>query len=175
MDSQMEILTKASGTSLQGSKLSPTSKIALALTAMAAHRRGEWDKTTLELTADRLSKENFEDVIDVIGLLGDSPRKSGEPSIPDTGTILALVRDISHPLGHLRSIVRKLCEIFGKECTETLLESYRQVAGHRTDADLDAAYRTILRDETLTRMPSTGRFLEACGVLREYRDGTRPE
>ena len=166
---------KPAGISTQGSQLPKDSQIALALTAMAANRRGEWDEKALEITTERLSRENFEDVMATLAVLGDTPRRDQEPSIPDTGTILLAVRAHSHPLRHLREIVSKLARNFGKTADEELLQLFQDVAGHRTDADLDVAYRTILRDENFKRMPTTGQFLDACGVLRVRRDGTKPE
>ncbi len=108
-----------------------------------------------------------------ISLISDTPRREGESAIPDTGMILLVARTISHPLRHLRELVIKIAKGYGRPVDEELLQAYQDAAGHRTDADLDAAYKTILKDETYTRMPTPGQFLAACGILRFYRDGRR--
>lgn len=164
---------RVTGISTPVSQLSNKSKIALALTTMALARRGEWGTAELELAAERLSRENFDDVIDGIAKISDTSRREGEAAIPDTGSLLLVIRSINHPLRHLREIVTKLAKGFGRAVDEELLQVYQDVAGHRTDADLDQAYATILRDETIKRMPTPGQFLEACGILRVRRDGSR--
>jgi hypothetical protein len=138
-------------------------------------RGGEYSQATLTAFSEGLSKEPFEDVIATIQKIAESPRRDRETACPDFGTLLVVIRSIRHPQRHLRGIVAKLARIFGVTADEELLGLYEEVAGHRTDEDMDQAYQNILRDETLKRMPTPGQFLERCGVPKVYRDGTRPE
>lgn len=108
-----------------------------------------------------------------IELIGNTPRAPYEPAFPEWGTLLIFVNDQSHPLKHLRQVIRKLAVNFGEQVTETMLENFQQIVGHRTDADIDIAAKSILRNENMTKMPTTGKFLAECGVLRVYRDGRK--
>ena len=155
--------------------LSNESRIVLALAEMAIKRGGEMSQIAQEIVAQRLSTENFDDVIRILSEIGDTPRREHEPVIPDTGTILLAVRSLKHPHRHLREIVTKLALIFGVTADEELLELYQQEAGHRTDEDLDKAFAAIRGDETLKKFPTPGAFRSACGIPKIYRDGSRPE
>jgi hypothetical protein len=127
------------------------------------------------IVTERLSRENFDSVIQAIAFIADTPRRDGETAIPDTGTILLAARTISHPLRHLREVVTKIAKGYGRPVDEELLQAYQDAAGHRTDADIDKAYKQILSWGTGRRMPTPAEFREACGTLRVYRDGSRPE
>ena len=155
--------------------LSNESRIVLALAEMAIKRGGEMSQIAQDIVAQRLSTENFDDVIRILSEIGDTPRREHEPVIPDTGTILLAVRSLKHPHRHLREIVTKLARIFGVTADEELLELYQQEAGHRTDEDLDKAFMSLRGDELLKRMPTPGAFLAACGIKKINRDGSRPE
>ena len=154
----------------QQQPLSNESRIVIALAQLAMMRGGEYSQTTLETFAAGLSKEPFDDVIATLQKIAESPRRDRETACPDFGTLLVAIRSIRHPQRHLRGIVAKLARIFGVTVDEELLSLYEEVAGHRTDEDMDQAYQNILRDETLKRMPTPGQFLERCGVLRKRRD-----
>ena len=157
-----------------GKPLPPSSQIALALTAMAIHRGGQWEETALAIVTERLSTEPFEDVIAVLKEFGDRPRQDKEPAIPNTGTIVQAVRALHHPHKHLRDVVTKLARIFHETADEEFLMLYQEEAGHRTDADLDKAYAAIRGDETLKKMCTPAQFRSACGIPKVYRDGSRP-
>lgn len=111
-------------------------------------------------------------VLQALQQIGRRERREGETSLPSLGMVLRVMGELAEPqhkLFHLRQIVRRLCAVFNQEPSEDLLKAFEDVAGHRTDSDLDAAYKAILRDETLKRMPTTGQFLQSCGTLRERR------
>jgi hypothetical protein len=161
------------GLSKPWKQLSTKSKIAVALTALALKRHGEWSKKALHLFAAELSKLPVDSVLAVIEQIGSHPRYTGDSALPDYGTLLTLIRDVDHPLRHLREAVRKIADNFECGLTEERLELYVMVAGHRTDEDIDTAVSSILRSKYVTKMPTTGQFLEACGILRRRRDGKR--
>lgn len=69
----------------------------------------------------------------------------------------------------------KIAKGYGRPVDEELLQAYQDAAGHRTDTDIDKAYKEILSNGTSRRMPTPSEFREACGILRVYRDGTRPQ
>ena len=73
----------------------------------------------------------------------------------------------------LGEILSSLAEVFRYPLTDRAERAYVHTVGHRTDKDLNDAYRTVLRD--FKRMPTPSELLEACGILRVRRDGTRPE
>lgn len=150
-------------------------KIGLALAEMAILRGGEWSEAALTVFSERLSREPVELVLPVLQEITESPRRAHETALPDLGTILGLIRDRTHPLAHLRGIVRKLALIFGRTADEELLVLYQEEAGHRTDADLDKGYAAIRGDGALKKMPTPAQFRAACGIPKVYRDGTRPE
>lgn len=153
-------------------------QIMAALTSMATKRDALTSASYLQEVAIELSRANSSLALRAVNELSRRERIPGETGLPSLGTILRVMRELdeaTHPLCHLRRIVRKLCVNFGEPCTEERLELFQEVAGHRTDADLDAAYREIVRDETIKRMPTAGVFLKACGLLRVRRDGTKPE
>jgi hypothetical protein len=159
----------------QFERLSPKEEIIAALGVLALRRNGEYDSKTLETFAAGLLTEPFEDVIATIQKIAESPRRERETACPDYGTLLVAIRSIRHPQRHLRGIVAKLARIFGVTVDEELLLLYEERAGHRTDQDMDTAYRVLSQDETLKRMPTPAMFLAACGIPKVYRDGTRPE
>jgi hypothetical protein len=140
-----------------------------ALSLMATLREGRASSEYLKAMAARLSKEPFEAVMDAIQGIACARRAQGESATPDLGTVLLAIHERTHPLGHLRTIVRKLALNFGETPTEELMKNFQEAAGHRVDADLDAACTALLRDNTLRRMPTTGQFLQACGICRERR------
>jgi len=119
--------------------------------------------------------EPLEDVLTVIQSIADAPRRDRETACPDFGTLLTAVRSVSHPQRHLRGIVVRLARIFGVTPDEDLFTLFEEVVGHRTDEDMDKAYKELSRDENLRRMPTPGRFLAECGVPKIYRDGSKPE
>lgn len=155
--------------------LSAKWQLVLALTEMAVMRGGEWSKEALKIYSAELLKENADDVFAALALLGRTARDPHEPAIPDMGTILKVAHSVNHPLRHLREIVTRLALVFDRPCDEDLLQVFQDAAGHRTDADLDNAYRHFTRSAFLSKMPTTGQFLEACGTLRVRRDGSKPE
>jgi len=169
------LVPSKAGTLQPGKPLPPTSQIAIALTALAAHRGGEWEKKALATVVDRLSTEPFDDVMAVLREIADRPRGERETAIPSTGAILLAIASRRHPLSHLRAIVAKLARIFGATADEELFGLYEERVGHRIDADMDAAYLALTSDPTLRKMPTPAQFLQACGIPRVYRDGSRPE
>lgn len=172
MEHGMELVRKQVGLTQPLSKLSNESKIALALSLMAMKRNGEWDPKTLEVFAAELSTLPFDDVMAAIQELANAT-SDREPSIPRFGDILVRVQDRAHPLRHLRALVREMAGNFGEKVTPAMLASFEGQCGHRTDADLDTAFRAVMRSDSLKRMPTTGQFLAACGTLIVRRDGTK--
>jgi hypothetical protein len=168
------LIPSRTGTSQLGKPLPPTSQIAMALTAMAANRGGEWNPASLAIVTETLSTEPLEDLLAVIKAIGLMPRRDHEPAIPNTGTIVQAVRALRHPHKHLREIVTKLARIFHETADEDFLMLYQEEAGHRTDADLDKAYKAIRGDDSLKKMPTPSQFRAQCGIPKVYRDGTRP-
>jgi len=77
----------------------------------------------------------------------------------------------------LGEILYSLAETLGPASRFTLtdraLDAYVLTVGHRTDEDLNRAYRVILRANRF--MPSPSEFLDACGIPKVYRDGSKPE
>lgn len=114
-------------------------------------------------------------VLRAIEAVGSSDRMPGETAVPTFGRILREIESQSHPHRHLRGLIRKLAAATGTVCTTELLEAYEDAAGHRTDEDQTRAYRELIRDGNLKRMPSPGAFLLSCGVPKLLRDGSRPE
>jgi len=172
---ESRLVRKQTGQLMQSEPLSPKQQIIVALGTLALMRGGEYSQATLTAFSEGLSKEPFEDVIATIQRISESPRRDRETACPDFGTLLVAIRSIRHPQRHLRGIVAKLARIFGVTADEELLSLYEERAGHRTDQDMDTAYRVLSQDETLKRMPTPAQFLAACGVPKIYRGGTRPE
>jgi hypothetical protein len=73
----------------------------------------------------------------------------------------------------LKDILLNLADVFKFEMTERAMSAYVLTVQHRTDEDLNRAYREVLRDSKF--MPKPSELLEACGILRVRRDGSRPE
>ena len=73
----------------------------------------------------------------------------------------------------LGEILLSLAEVFKYDMTDRALAAYTFTLQHRTDEDLNKAYRTALRE--LRFMPKPAELLEACGILRIRRDGTGPD
>ena len=71
----------------------------------------------------------------------------------------------------LSDILLSLGEVFRFNMTERAMAAYTLTVGHRTDRDLNKAYRQVLR--TAKFMPTPERLLEECGELKVRRDGTR--
>ena len=148
-----------------------------ALTATVVLREGQASKPYLHQMGLELSKENVSVVLAALEELGRTERAEGESAVPSLGRVLREVRrieNLSHPLAHLREIITKLARIFNVKADEDFLILYQEEAGHRTDADLDKAYKAIRGDDTLKKMPTPGQFRAQCGIPRIYRDGTRP-
>ena len=76
-------------------------------------------------------------------------------------------------LRSLPEILYGLAEVYKFNMTERALEAYMVTVGHRTDEDLNKAYKEILRQARY--MPTPAELLEQCGPLKLRRDGTRPE
>ena len=172
---ESRLVRKQTGQLMQSEPLSPKQQIIVALGTLALMRGGEYSQPTLTAFSEGLLTEPFEDVIATIQKIAESPRRDRETACPDFGTLLVAIRSIRHPQRHLRGIVAKLARIFGVTADEELLSLYEERAGHRTDQDMDTAYRVLSQDETLKKMPTPAQFLAACGVPKIYRDGTRPE
>ena len=172
---ESRLARKQTGQLMQSEPLSPKQQIIVALGTLALMRGGEYSQATLTAFSEGLLKEPFEDVIATIQKIAESPRRDRETACPDFGTLLVAIRSIRHPQRHLRGIVAKLARIFGVTVDEELLGLYEERVGHRTDQDMDTAYRVLSQDETLKKMPTPAMFLAACGVPKIYRDGTRPE
>jgi hypothetical protein len=158
----------------QHKPLSNESKIAIALGALALKRNGEYSAEQQDLYAAALSKEPFDDVIATIDAIAERPRRDHEAACPDLGSLLQAVRALHHPHKHLREVVTKLARIFHETADEDFLMLYQEEAGHRTDEDLDKAYKALRGDESLKRMCTPAQFRAACGIPKVYRDGTRP-
>ena len=149
--------------------------IAAALTRMAIFRNGEYSPMTLEAFSLGLSTEPLDDVLATLEAIGNSPRREYESACPDFGTLLLKVRALRHPLRHLREIVTRLARIYGVTVDEEMLLEYQEVAGHRTDEDLDKALAVLRGDETLKKMPRPAELRAACGIPKIYRNGKKPE
>lgn len=155
---------------------SPSQTLLMAVLAETAILRdAEASQGWLHSMTVRLSREDGKQVLEALKVIAEQERRQGEPSLPTLGMVLREMRRQSHPLKHLREIISKLAEGFGQEANEEMLTLYQDTAGHRTDEDLDRAYRVLREDENLRKMPSPGRFLAACGIPKVYRNGTRPE
>jgi len=150
-------------------------KIAAALAATAIYRGGEASETYLRMMSVRLSRERVESVLRALESIGNTEPAPGEPTLPSVPRILAEMRKQDHPHKHLRAIVTRLAKAFGKDVDEEFLMIYQDTAGHRTDEDLDRAYKTLRESDDLKYMPTSGQFLAACGIPRVYRDGRKPE
>ena len=70
-------------------------------------------------------------------------------------------------------ILYGLAEVFGFNMTVRARDAYIATVGHRTDEDLNRAYLSVLRDSRF--MPRPSDLLEACGIPKSYRDGSKPE
>ena len=77
----------------------------------------------------------------------------------------------------LGEILYSLAETLGPASRFTLtdraLDAYVLTVAHRTDEDLNRAYRAILRANRF--MPSPSELLDACGIPKSFRDGSKPE
>ncbi|HEV2174010.1 MAG TPA: hypothetical protein VGR71_10600 [Nitrospira sp.] len=76
----------------------------------------------------------------------------------------------------LGEILVSLADTLGRgqfTLTDPAITAYTVTLGHRTDEDLNKAYRTILRNSRF--MPSPAELLDACPVMKIRRDGSRPE
>lgn len=174
------IKAKATGQLQQSKPLSLTSRLALALGAMAMSRGADPNPKVLEIYAEKFSRlpmdESHEaDIFAVINEYGDAPQLDHEKAFPDYGTLLLLIQERSHPFRHLRELVRKLARNYGAVPDAAMFELFEQAAGHRTDEDLDKGYLDILKFAETHRMPTAQQFLRACGIPRVYRNGTKPE
>ncbi len=159
-----------------GNSLTPDQKlISAALTEAAIMRDAEASGAYLRVMATRLSTESVDIVLRAIRAVGEAERRQGEPGLPSLGRILAEIRRYDHPLALLRELVTRLARVHGRDVDEPLLEAYQDALGHRIDADIQAGYRVLMKDETLLKMPTPGRFLLECGPPRLFRDGSKPE
>lgn len=155
---------------------SPNQTLLMAVLAETAILRdAEASPAYLHSMTVRLSRENGKEVLSALKIIAERERHQGESALPTLGMVLKEMRRQSHPHKHLREIISKLAEGFGQEANEEMLTLYQDTAGHRTDEDLDRAYRVLREDENLRRMPSPGAFLAACGIPMVYRDGSKPE
>ena len=73
----------------------------------------------------------------------------------------------------LGDILHGLAEVFKFDMTERAENAYIATVGHRTDEDLNKAYLSVLR--TMRFMPRPADLLDACGIPKQFRDGSRPE
>ena len=73
----------------------------------------------------------------------------------------------------LGEIIYGLAEVFGFNMTDRARDAYIATVGHRTDEDLNRAYLHVLRESRF--MPRPSDLLDACGIPKVYRDGTRAE
>jgi len=73
----------------------------------------------------------------------------------------------------LGEILYGLAEVFGFNMTDRARDAYIATVGHRTDEDLNRAYLSVLRDSRF--MPRPSDLLEACGIPKSFRDGSKPE
>lgn len=170
------IKAKATGQLQQSKQPSLASRLVLALGAMAMSRGADPNPKVLEIYAEKLSlRFDQAEVFAAIEEYGDVPQLDHEKAFPDYGTLLLLIEERSHPLRHLRQIVRKLARNYGTVPDATIFSNFEQAAGHRTDEDLDKGFLDILKFSESSRMPTAQQFLRACGIPRIYRDGTKPE
>ena len=124
---------------------------------------------------ERLSTEPLEYVLKALQAIAETPRRKGEAGLPTLGMVLREIRKYTHPLSVLRELVSKLARAYGAEVDEEMLEVYCDVLGHRTDMDLQAGYKSILREESIKKMPTPQQYLSWCGIPKVFRDGSRPE
>ena len=73
----------------------------------------------------------------------------------------------------LAEILYGLADTFVFNMTDRVLDGYIRTVGHRTDEDLNRAYLKVLRE--CRYMPRPAELLEACGMPKSYRDGSKPE
>jgi hypothetical protein len=73
----------------------------------------------------------------------------------------------------LGEILLSLADVFRFHMTERAMNAYVLAIGYRTDADLNFAYKKLLR--TAIHMPKPSDILDACPVMTQRRDGSRPE
>ena len=73
----------------------------------------------------------------------------------------------------LGEILYGLAEVFGFAMTDRARDAYIATVGHRTDEDLNRAYLTVLRESRF--MPRPADLLDACGIPKSFRDGSKPE
>ena len=90
------------------------------------------------------------------------PHPTAKPSPEPTQRLLSL-----------GEIIYGLAEVFGFNMTDRARDAYIATVGHRTDEDLNRAYLSVLRDSRF--MPRPSDLLEACGIPKTYRDGSKPE
>ncbi|MDE2102772.1 MAG: hypothetical protein KGL39_36345 [Patescibacteria group bacterium] len=166
----------ANGPLMQSQKQPPTLQLVLALGAMALKRGADPIPKTLEIYAESMVRSfDLADCLAVIEQVADAPQGDREKAFPDYGTLKMLIEERHHPLRHLREIVRKMALNFGVRVTPEMLQNFEQFCGHRTDEDLDHALEQVMRSATITKMPTTGQFRDACGIMRVRRDGKQPQ
>lgn len=172
-------LTRQKPTQLQArsgtSYTAEQEQILKALAAAVIFRGASADESYLDPMTRRLSKERIDLVLDALKRIGEAEREEGEPALPSLGRILrgiGAVAERERPDAYLRSLVRKMASNWNAEPD---LEMWTEICGHRTDADMDTAFRTLMRDDSIRRMPSPAMFLQACGVMKERRDGNPVE
>ena len=73
----------------------------------------------------------------------------------------------------LSEILLSLADVFAFNMTEKAMQAYAATVGHRTDEDLNKAYLSVLR--TSRFMPRPSDLLDACGIPKQFRDGSKPE
>ena len=152
-------------------------RLMLVLAETATVRGATASPIYLRSMAARLSKLPFEEVMSALETISQT-RQEHEAALPTLPQILRTIGDTKESLredGFLRRKLRILFNAFGVSPSEDLFTAYWDAVGHRTDQDIDSAYHSILKNQSLHAMPTPGQFLAACGKLTVRRDGSRPE
>ena len=68
-------------------------------------------------------------------------------------------------------ILKTLADVFQYPLTDKALAAYIFTVGHRSEHDLNNAYREVLRYST--KMPTPSELLDACGILLPPRPENR--
>lgn len=157
------------GQSMLQQPLSSESRIVVALTEMALKRGAEASEKHLALYSTLLNQYPLALVLQVLKTLGETERGEGEAAFPAYGRVKLLVEEELHPLKVLRRNVRKLARIFRETPTEEMMADFELVCWHRIDADVEAAYVSLVRDRVVRKMPTPAEFLQSCGPLRKSR------
>lgn len=95
-------------------------------------------------------------------------RMANQQSVKQSGST-----ERTRKLLSLGEILHVLADIFRFDMSGPVETAYIATVGHRTDEDLNRAYLSVLRTERF--MPKPADLLDACGIPKQFRDGTRPE